>query len=156
MNNTCCFIGHRNILRTPELEKELYAVVERLITEEKVQYFLFGSKSQFNSLCWETVTDLKIKYPNISRIYVRSSFPDISDSYKDYLLQYYEDTYFPDRVMGAGKVSYIKRNYEMIEKSRFCVFYYKENNLPQERKSGTKIAYEYSLKKEKETILIEN
>ena len=57
--------------------------------------------------------------------------------YADYLLQFYEETYFPDNCKGAGKLSHIKRNQEMINKSDFCLFYYDENYLPP-KKNGQK------------------
>ena len=62
---TCCFIGHRTIDATEELKRKLTETIEKLITEEKVDTFLFGSKSEFNTLCLELVTALKEKYPNV-------------------------------------------------------------------------------------------
>lgn len=73
--NTCCFIGHRSITETEELKTELTELIERLITDMGVNTFLFGSKSRFDSLCLETVTGLKEKYPHVKRIYVRAEFP---------------------------------------------------------------------------------
>ena len=43
---TCCFFGHRNITETDALKKQLADTIERLISEEKVDCFLFGSKSR--------------------------------------------------------------------------------------------------------------
>ena len=61
---------------------------------------------------------------------MRAEYPYIDESYKAYLLESYEDTYFPKSVLGAGKASYVKRNCEMIENSRFCIVYgYSENLL---------------------------
>ncbi len=54
--NTCCFIGHRTINETEELKTKLNDIIEKLIVESNVDTFLFGSKSQFNSLCLELVT----------------------------------------------------------------------------------------------------
>ncbi|MBQ6922975.1 MAG: hypothetical protein IJQ66_07800, partial [Clostridia bacterium] len=65
---TCCFIGHRKIEKTDELEKEIYEYIERLIVKENVKIFLIGSRSEFNSLCHSVITDLKEKYPEIKRI----------------------------------------------------------------------------------------
>jgi len=56
MNNTCCFFGHREINETEELKSVITETVERLITEEKADTFLFGSKSRFDSLCLEILT----------------------------------------------------------------------------------------------------
>lgn len=158
---TCCFFGHRKIDETEELKNNLYEIIENLIVNEKVDTFFFGSKSQFDDLCHKIVTELKEKYPHIKRIYVRSAFQHIPDWYEDSLLQHYEDTYFPEHMENAGRASYVERNQEMINKSNFCIVYYDENYAPPKRKnsrrdltdyqprSGTKIAYDYSVKKKK-------
>lgn len=149
---TCCFIGHRKIEDTLELRRELYDSIERLITEEKVDTFLFGSKSRFNDLCYGLLTAIKEKHPHIKRIYVRAEYSYIDDSYKEYLLKYYEDTYYPEKIIGAGKAVYVERNCEMINNSRFCIFYCDELNAPTTRKSGTKIALDYAVRNKKEII----
>lgn len=151
--NTCCFIGHRTIEETQELKTALYQTIEGLIINEKIDTFLFGSKSQFNDLCLSLVTEIKEKYPQIKRVYVRAEYPCINDDYKNYLLTYYEDTYYPPKATNAGKASYIQRNYEMIEKSRFCLIYYDKEKLPTTCKSGTKIALDYAKRKGKGIIL---
>ena len=68
----------------------------------------------------------------------------------------------------AGKASYVERNQEMINNSKFCVVYYDENYLPPRRKnsrrdlfdyqpkSGTAVAYDYAVKKKKEIINVLN
>ena len=150
----CCFLGHRKIIENKELKQRLYLIIENLISSENIVTFLFASRSQFNGLCYEQVTKLREKYPYIKRVYVRAEFPQINDSYVDYLLTYYEDTYYPEAAIGAGKTVYLKRNFEMINKSDFCVFYYDENNLPSNRKSGTKIALEYAVRRNKNVIIL--
>lgn len=157
--HTCCFFGHRKITETDELKSKLYNEIELLITNRRVHTFLFGSKSQFDDLCYKIVTKLKEKYPHIKRIYVRAEFPYIDDSYKEYLLESYEDTYYPSKMIDAGKAAYVERNYEMINNSRYCICYYDENYYPPRRKngkrnlndyqpkSGTALAYAYALRK---------
>lgn len=166
MNNekACCFFGHRKIVETPELIERLTKEIEVLITEKEVSTFYFGSKSEFDDLCHKVVAELKEKYPHIKRIYVRSAFQHIPDWYEDSLLQHYEDTYFPEHMEKAGRASYVERNQEMINKSDFCVIYYDENYLPPRRKnsrrgltdyqpkSGTAVAYEYAMKKNRVII----
>ena len=159
----CCFFGHRKIDKTPELIDRLTKEIEVLITEKDVGIFYFGSKSQFDDLCHKVVTKLKEKYPHIKRVYVRSAFQHIPDWYEDSLLQNYEDTFFPEHIEKAGRASYVERNQEMINKSDFCVVYYDENYAPPRRnsrrdltdyqpKSGTRLAYDYAVKKGKEII----
>ena len=149
---TCCFFGHRMINETEELKSKLFEIIEKLIVKNSVDTFLFGSKSRFNSLCQETVTEIKEKYPHIKRVYVRAEFPYISDDYKRYLLENYEDTYFPEKIINSGKAAYIERNCEMIDKSRYCIVYYDEKVAPTTRKSGTKIALDYAIRHKKEII----
>ncbi len=164
--NVCCFMGHREIKVTNELINELYDVTQKLIVEEEIDTFLFGSKSHFNDLCYQTVSKLKEKYPHIRRIYVRAQFPYIDEDYKEYLLRRYEETYYPEKILRAGRLAYVERNFEMINKSKFCVIYFNENYVPAIRerkqknpldnksKSGTRIAYDYALKKQKVIINI--
>ena len=144
--NTCCFIGHRKTEETENLKLQLKAVIENLITAENVDTFLFGSKSQFNSICYELVTEIKEKFPHIKRVYVRAEYPYIDNYYTEYLL---ENTYYPERALNSGKAVYIERNYEMIDKSKFCVIYFDKRIFPKTRKSGTEIAYNYAVKQNK-------
>lgn len=146
---TCCFIGHREIDETEALKSELCKIIEMLIVGKKVNIFLFGSKSRFNSLCYELVTQLQNKFPHIRRIYVRAEFPVISDDYRLYLLKKYEDTYYPKRIASAGRAIYVERNREMIDRSHCCVFYCKDKYSPTGRKSGTKLALDYAIKQKK-------
>lgn len=165
-NNTCCFIGHRQIEVTIGLKERLTNILKKLIVDESIDTFLFGSKSQFNDLCYSTVSNLKKDFSYLKRIYVRAEFPFIDDSYKAFLLKGYEDTYYPENIINAGKYVYVQRNFEMIDKSRICVFYYNKQYSPPTRKrsrssltyyqarSGTDIAYNHAEKMHKSIINI--
>ena len=154
VGNTCCFFGHRTINETEELKLKLNEIIEKLIVEENVDTFLFGSKSRFNSLCLDIATEIKEKYPHIKRVYVRAEYPDVNEQYTNYLLESYEDTYYPEHIIGSGRATYVERNFEMIDKSRFCIVYYDEANTPTTRKSGTKIALDYAVKKQKRIFIL--
>lgn len=158
---TCSFFGHRNTEETPELVNELKKTVIYLIEQKDVTTFLFGSASKFDDLCLKIATEIKSDHPEIKLIYVRSSYPNINQCYKDYLLEYYDDTIMPKGVEKAGKASYVERNQAMVNASDICVFYYDENYKPTlkkqskryflnySNKSGTMLAYEYAKKKNK-------
>lgn len=73
--HTCCFFGHRKIDMNDDLIHNLKKIIELLITNEKADTFLFGSRSQFNNLCLDIGTEYIKKYPHIKRIYVRAEFP---------------------------------------------------------------------------------
>ncbi len=140
---TCCFIGHREIEESRDLRKTISDIVENLIKNEGVDTFLFGSKSEFNSLCYELVTLLKEKYPHIKRIYVRAEYPSINEDYERYLLERYEESYYPERIQNSGRACYVERNCELIDRSLYLVTYFDEGSA----KGGTAKAYGYALKK---------
>lgn len=151
-----CFIGHRKITINEELVFSLKTTIIDLINKG-VTTFLFGSKNEFDDLAWELVTKAKETHPFIKRIYVRCDYENISKKYESFLLKSYEETYFPSKIKNSGKLSYVKRNCEMIDNANFCVFYYNElyvlqSNEYTKRNSGTKIAYEYAIKKNKTVI----
>ena len=133
--NICCVFGHRKINETVELRTQLFTTIEGLIVENGVDTFLFGSKSHFNDLCYEIVSELKEKYHHIKRVYVRAEFPVIDESYERYLLSRYEDTYFPENLINAGRSVYVQRNYEMVDRSRYCLVYYDKSYTPRNRKT---------------------
>lgn len=150
---TCAFIGHRKIEKTEALKQKLADTVAALIEEEGADTFLFGSKSMFDDMCLEVVTKLKEYYPFIKRIFVRSTYEYIDKPYTDYLLAFYDQTFFPDNVSGAGYRSYIKRNQVMIDMCDVLITYFNKNyKLPTGRKSGTGAATLNAFKKKKRII----
>lgn len=159
----CCFIGHRKVKDSGLVKERVEAVVVELLSLG-VKRYLFGSRSEFNDICLSVVSELKKDNPDIVSVYVRSQYPEISDMYKKYLLEGYDETVFPQGMENAGRASYVERNNYMIDNSTVCVFYYDNtykpnvrkaynNHLPDiQPKSGTKIAFEYAVKKQKEII----
>ncbi len=146
MEKTCCFIGHRKLEETPELVMRLEELIEFLILNEGIETFLFGSRSQFDTLCLSLVTRAKEKHPHIKRIYVRAEFPDISEHYELYLKIFYDSSYFPERLRRAGRAAYVERNREMVNRSRICVVY--STGSP----GGTEQACRYAAQKGRRVI----
>ncbi len=179
---TCSFFGHRKINTTDELKQNIKTVIQELILNHNVCTFLFGSRSDFNSLCHLIVDELKQKYPNIKRIaYTCQSETCTLESERE--KQEKIHSYFEKRngrllcveeefehktKYSAGKASYIERNQAMIDNSDYCIFYYDGSYKPKMRKcskksfcyyqpnSGTKLAYKYAIKKNKNIINIKN
>ncbi len=161
----CCVFGHRKITDEENLKIRLTDIMEALIANEGFDTFYLGSRSDFNSLCCDVLSELKEKYPHIRRIYVRAEYPDINEGYEKYLLEDCDETYFPERIKNAGKSVYVERNYEIIDKSSLCIVYFKDGYLPPKRKtgsfnmlldyqpkSGTGIAYKYAVQKKRKII----
>lgn len=158
-DETCCFIGHRKIRIINKLINIIYESIESMIKNDGINTFLFGSNSEFNDICFEIVSKLKSNFKYIKRIYVRAEFPYIDDDYREYLLQKYDETIFPDKLLNSGRAVYVERNKYMIDNSYICLCYYDENYKPPRRKrnrrdlfdyqpkSGTSIAHSYAEKK---------
>ena len=125
------------------------------------------------SLSWVFLIDsVTFRYKPISanlchlfiKINVRPTYAYIDDSYKNYLLESYEDTFMPDGVENVGRAVLCWTKSSNDTESDVCVFYYKEKYLPEQRKqskrnlfyhqpkSGTKVAYEYAIRRGKRII----
>ena len=180
---TCSFFGHRKIEETEDLKSRLKSVITHLIENEKVEAFLFGSRSDFNSLCHTIVTELKEShYPHIQRrAYTCRSETCTLEKERAYWEKIYSRLEnCPAVLLGieqevdhktkwtSGKAQYVERNQAMIDDSDFCVFYYNEKYTPPLRKqcrnafsayqpkSGTKLAYAYAKQKKKKIINLFN
>ena len=53
------FIGHRKLQLDNSFRKQLKELLLSLIDDRNADTFLFGSRSDFNSLCLEVVTELQ-------------------------------------------------------------------------------------------------
>ena len=160
MEHSVCFIGHRKINDTPELRERLRGILLDLIENGMVN-FIFGDHSAFDDLCYELVTELKEKHPEIKRINFRKDYEDTNDYTMQFLIVGYEESICPKGVGSAGRASYVERNQAMIRESDVCIFYYDENYQPSRRrnsrrdlfdyqpKSGTAVAYAYAVQKKK-------
>ena len=157
----CSFFGHRDTPQTEELKQKVRETVERLIVEEGVDTFLFGSRSKFDELCHIVVTELKEKYPYIQRIAylckhesgcLAGEGKDEQRKIKeltgrDVYVREFEDIKKSDRVNSAGRAAYVERNQWMIDESVFVIMYYDENKNTIHR-SGTLLAYQYACRKQ--------
>ena len=164
---TCSFFGHRDTLQTVALKRKVREIVERLIIQEGVDTFLFGSRSKFDELCHIVVTELKEKYPNIQRIaylckHETACFAGAGKKMKqqikkltgrDVFVPEYEDIRKSDRVDSAGCASYVERNYWMIDESTFMIIKINDN-FSTKKFSGTLIAYNYAKTKKINKIIV--
>lgn len=177
---TVCFIGHRTVTNPKQVRAELLDMIPTLI-ENGADTFLFGSRSDFDFLCWEVVTELKEQYPQLKRIsynaphettFTSKEERENSERFFSKMLNYevhdadYEESVISVKSIEAHKNAYIMRNQEMIEHSDVCVFYYNKDYLPPKRKqakrsvfdyqpkSGTSIAFAYAKRKKKKILNI--
>ena len=165
----CSFFGHRDTPQTEELKQKVREIVERLIIEEGVDTFLFGSRSKFDELCHMVVTELKEKYPHIQRIaYLckhesgclagegkkeQCRIKELTG--RDVYVREFEDIKRSSRVNSAGRASYVERNYWMVDESDIIVFKLLKHDMNL-NKSGTFFAHNYAKRKKKLLFTIEN
>ena len=180
---TICFIGHRTVNNAEQIKCKLFGILSKLIIGG-ANTFLFGSRSEFDSLCWEVVTALKEQYPHVKRIcytapheiaFTSKEEREASERFFSQMTKRevhytdYEEAVSSQKSQTATKNAYIMRNQEMIDRSDICVFYYNHDYLPPPRrqaskflpdnqsKSGTAIAFAYATQKKKKIInLYEN
>ena len=170
-----CFIGHRTVVNAEQVKAKLRGTLLTLIAEG-ADTFLFGSRSDFDALCWKVVTELKEQFPHLKRVSYNApherafTSKEERERYERFLsktinreVHYadYEEAVPSQKSRTANKNAYIMRNQEMINDSDVCVFYYDKDYLPPKRrasnsflpdyqpKSGTAIAYAYATQTKK-------
>ncbi|MDE6757951.1 MAG: SLOG family protein [Clostridia bacterium] len=164
------FIGQINSLDKEQVKSVFEIVkarIEKLITEDGADEFIFGSSSTFSDLCYIAVTELKEKYPDIQRYYI-SMFSKLGKKYKKQLSESFERCQYPATNREMGRLPHIKVDQLIIDACDLIVTYYDKdevqyykyyeetqitlynNNTPP--MSKTKIALNYAFKNDKEFI----
>lgn len=62
------FIGHRNIEDKNRVYKNIVVLMRELIMCQAAEEFLFGSRSDFNSLCVKAAKELKAEFPHKGKV----------------------------------------------------------------------------------------
>lgn len=155
-------IGHRDFVGDDEWKKFLTDKIIVLIENYGVDSFYVEKKSNFVSFCCDIIRELKKDYPHVKLINVWGEYLYYNDMVDKLELQYYDKLLRPECFIGAGKNIFVKRNQYLIDNSDVILFYFNENvkgrwtgikgELPHKVRSGTRIAYEYAVKKKKRII----
>ena len=163
----CSFFGHRGTSQTEELKQKVREAVERLIVEEEVDTFLFGSRSKFDDLCHMVVTEMKDKYPHIQRVVYLCKHESgclIGDGSEekrrikeiageDVYVREFEKINKSEKVNSAGRAAYVERNEWMIDESDVVIIYLEESQ--KNKKSGTWLMSQYANRRKKKTYIFE-
>ena len=164
---SCSFFGHRDTPKTEELKQKVRITVERLIVEDGVDTFLFGSRSKFDELCHMVVTELKEKYPHIRRVAylckheagclvgtgeeMRQAIKRLTG--RNEYVREFEEIKRSDRVDSAGRAAYVERNQWMINNSEMVVICACLEKM-RRRKSGTMLAFSYAQEKNRKVVCL--
>ncbi len=148
----CCFVGHRKLENPEEVAAALAKVVMRLVGQDNVRTFLFGSKSEFDTLSLAIVTECKRHVPEIKRVAYtcksegcmlekdRAKWDRLRSKADMELMETFVDEEFEHKTKyTAGKASHVERNVAMVDASDVCVIYYEPSNP----NNGTRRVYEY-------------
>ena len=123
---------------------------------------MFGSRSDFNWLCFDILKELQQTHSDIVCVAYNTKNEDFAYGGDTR----FNEVYKPESLYVSGKASYVERNRIMIDNSDACVFYYNKDYRPKQRlisdksiagvwtskQSDTALAYEYAVKKKKRII----
>ena len=140
---SCAFIGHREIDFTDKLKSEIKTELIHLIENENYGVFKFGGLGEFDYYCYETVTELKEKYPFIKTVLClwdgKRPWWAKARTYDEVEICMLSYDYWYSRLY--------YRNAAMIDSSDFCIFY-----VLKTENSGAYKAMQYAEKSKKPFI----
>ncbi len=111
---TAVFIGHNDCYGL-DVDK-LYATIQKLIEDNKINTFLVGGMGRFDRICAKTIKELKLVYPHIRCILV-IPYIDFKFSIDDYDISEY-----PECLENVPyKVRIARRNRYMVDSSSVAV-----------------------------------
>ncbi|MGN0608767.1 MAG: SLOG family protein [Oscillospiraceae bacterium] len=146
---SCCFTGHRKIQITENLTRILSNNLCCLIEEYGVTDFYSGGAVGWDTLCAQTVINLRRKYPQI-RLHL---ILPCCEEQQTAAWSGRQKAEYREILAAADSVEFIsenyyngcmkKRNARLVELADFCVCYYNEKNSA----SGTGQTVRMALKK---------
>ena len=147
-NFVCSFFGHRDVEITDELTEKATKEIERVIVEG-CRTFYFGGYSDFDSLCYRIVTQIKEEKPelDLKRIYCVSQERYLRKKVRYFNRDDYDDVIYLMPSFEGWYKSIYYRNCAMIDSSDFVIFYCEEKP-----ESGAYKAYKYALKAKKKIV----
>ena len=128
LGKRCVFFGHRWISLSEQEKTLLQNTVIDLITNEGVTDFIFGGYGSFDSIAYQTVSEIKKQYPNIRRIRALAYFPrDKEDT--DRLNRLYDFVFLPEGTeIGPQRYAITRRNRTLAKECDFMICYVMSNS----------------------------
>ena len=148
MIKTCSVFGHSAIEITKTIENKLFETMEDLI-KKGCEYFCFGGFGMFDELCHKIVSELKLTYRHIKRIFCLSDPRHLRINKRPKWLnsEDYEEFIYLDLEFDWWYQRIYYRNCAMIDKSDIIIFYVEERE-----NSGAYKAFKYATQKKKKII----
>lgn len=152
-NKYCSVFGHAKIVNTEELREKLKLIFVKMIVGKDVRNFYFGGLGEFDELCWEIITELKLQFNDIKRIFCLSDprYKNPSKRPRWINTDDYEEIIYFDLDFDYWYTRIYYRNCEIINRSDFVVFYVEHSE-----QSGAYKMMKYAIKNKKRIINICN
>lgn len=145
----CSFFGHRNV----EITQELYATTATEIWKSVrlgCRFFYFGGFGDFDSLCYQIVTEIKTEHPELEiiRKYCVTQERYLYKSSRYFRHEDYDEVIYLIPSFDGWYKSIYFRNCAMIDQSDYILFYTEARE-----NSGAFKAYKYALTKKDKKII---
>ena len=141
-------IGPSDYDKSAFLIMRKWEVLSKLVSKEGAKVFLFNNGGQFDRDCWEIVSQLKMRIPEIERHYYHGVF-ESDDSYFSYMKNYYDKVFYPEK---NHPLSAYLRDCQMIDNCDVLVTYYYDLQLEDEPENPVVLVVKYAQKKKKRII----
>ena len=141
-------IGTDDYERSAFIVVRMWEVLTKLVSKEGARVFLFNNSGQFDQSCFEIVSQLKTRSPEIERHYYHGVF-DYDVGYVSYMKERYEKVFFPEKGVPLKRCL---RDRQMIDKCDVLVTYYYDLLLEEEPNSPIALAVAYARQKKKQII----
>ena len=118
------FCGHSNCLFNDDIKKQLKTILGNEIIKNPTCKFYLGGYGDFDSLCLQTLRELKKEFQDIELIFIT---PYLDNNYSKLELSkyYYDDVIFPPLESIPRKFAILKRNEWMVDSADLIIAYVK-------------------------------
>ncbi len=144
----CSCFGHFDVVITEELRARTVKEVDNAISDG-VRVFLFGGRSDFDDLVYDTVSEKRIQNPqlNLKRVFCFPLEKHLNKPPRWFKRKEYEGVDCPTKDFDWWYTAIYYRNLAMIDRSDLVLFYAEERE-----ESGAYKAYKYAVKSRKRII----
>ena len=118
------FCGHSNCLFSDDEKEKLKQILIKEITKNPTCKFYLGGYGDFDSLCLQTLRELKKEFQDVELIFI-TPYIDKNYSKLEFAKYHYDDVIFPPLESVPRKFAIIKRNEWMVEEADLVIAYVK-------------------------------
>ena len=116
------FCGHSDFLFSDDVRQQLKNILVSEIIKNPTCKFYLGGYGDFDSLCLQTLRELKKEFQDIELIFI-TPYLDKNYSKLDFAKYHYDDVIFPPLESVPRKFAILKRNEWMVEEADLVIAY---------------------------------